>query len=79
MGSLEKLKRSIEQMPRAPYIFLKVLLLLSDGMLTASALLFPAARSSLPLRHLACYLSESPAGVLLLGLIGLAFLLDRTL
>lgn len=66
-------------MPRAPYIFIKFLLLLSDGMLAASALLLPLAGDSLPLRHLACYLSESPAGVLLLGLIGLAFLLDRTL
>ncbi len=75
--SFRKLIRCIETLPRAPYIFLKALLMLSDAMLSGSALLFlsgdPAAR-----RLAVCFL-ETPAGVLLLGLLGLAFLLDRTL
>ena len=77
MFSLKKLKRSIEQMPRCAYIFLKCLLMLAAGMLGASLLLFlspaPAAR------HLAVVLLENPAGLLLLGIIGLGILLDRTL
>ena len=78
--SLKKLKRSIEQMPRCAYIFLKGLLALASLMLSASLLLFLTAdRSALPLLHLAELLLESPAGVLLLGVIGLAFLLDRSL
>ena len=75
--SFRKLIRSIENLPREPYIFLKLLLMLSDGMLGASLLLF-LTETSAPL-HLAYALLESPAGVLLLGLMGLAFLLDRTL
>ena len=78
MFSLKNLKRSIERMPRSAYIFLKFLLMLSAGMLSASLLLFLAAkRGSLSLLHLAVLMLETPAGVLLLGVIGLAFLLDR--
>ena len=73
---LKKLKRSIEQMPRPAYIFLKSLLALAALMLAASALLFALGRE-LSAQHLAVQLLETPAGVLLLGALGLALLLDR--
>lgn len=66
-------------MPRAPYIFLKLLLILSCAMLALSLLLLLTADGVLTRLHLAILLLESPAGVLLLGCLGLAFLLDRTL
>ena len=72
--SFRKLKRSIEAMPRAPYIFLRSLLLLADAMLAGALLLFSAAAA----RSAVC-LTENAAGVLLLGLMGFAVLLDRTL
>ena len=71
-----KIRRSIEEMPRPAYIFLKCLLALAALMLIASCLLF-ALGKSLPMLHLAVTLLETPAGVLLLGLLGLAFLLDH--
>ena len=71
----KKIRRSIEEMPRPAYIFLKFLLVLALLMLAASALLF-ALGTTLSQRHLAVLLLESPAGVLLLGLFGLALLLD---
>lgn len=80
MRILKKLKRSIEEMPRCAYIFLKCLLQLAALMLTASLLLFAAAEHGpLSLLHLAQLLLETPAGVLLLGAVGLAFILDRAL
>ena len=63
-------------MPRPAYIFLKGVLLLADVMLLASCLLF-ALGGDPEQRCLAQLLLESPAGVLLLGAVGLAFLLDR--
>ena len=52
--SLKKLKRSIEQMPRCAYIFLKGLLALAALMLSASLLLFLTAdRSALAEKTLA--------------------------
>lgn len=75
---LKKLRRSIEQMPRPAYIFLKVLLILSAAMLTGSCLLFVCAGRNLALLHLAVLLLESPAGILMLGVIGLALILDRS-
>ena len=72
----KKLRRSIETMPRHAYIFLKWLLILAAGMLTASALLY-ALGESLEARRWAVTLLETPAGVLLVGAIGLALLLDR--
>ena len=62
-------------MPRPAYIFLKYLLMLASIMLVASCLLF-ALGTTLSTQHLAVLLLETPAGVLLLGLIGLALLLD---
>ena len=63
-------------MPRPAYIFLKAVLLLAAGMLFCSCLLF-ALGSGLQQIHLAQQLLECPAGVLLLGAVGLAFLLDH--
>ena len=74
---LQKLRRSIETLPRHIYLFLKGLLLLADAQLLASALLFALGRS-LQARHLAQLCLETPAAVLLMGLLGLAFLLDRS-
>ena len=66
-------------MPRAPYIFLKLLLMLCCAMLALSLLLLLTARGAPDRLHLAILLLESPAGLLLLGCLGLAFLLDRTM
>ena len=74
---LRKLKRSIETMPRPAYIFLKYLLRAAAAMLSASLALFLTAGRNPARLHLAVTLLETPAGVLLLGAIGLAFLLDR--
>ena len=74
---LRKLKRSIETMPRPAYIFLKYLLRAAAAMLCASLALFLTAGRDPARLHLAVTLLETPAGVLLLGAFGLAFLLDR--
>ena len=72
-----KLRRSIEEMPRPAYIFLKYILALTALILLISCLLFMLGKS-LALMHLAVTLLEVPAGVLLLGLLGLAILLDHS-
>ena len=64
-------------MPRPAYIFLKYLLRAAAWMLSLSFLLFLTAGQDLARQHLAVTLLENPAGVLLLGAFGLAFLLDR--
>ena len=64
-------------MPRPAYIFLKYLLLTAAAMLAASLALHLTAGTNLHRAHLAALLLESPAGLLLLGAFGLAFLLDR--
>ena len=74
---LQKLKRSIEEMPRPAYIFLKYLLRLAAAMLAASLALHLAAGGDLARAHLAALLLETPAGILLLGAVGLGVLLDR--
>ena len=74
---MKKITRSIETMPRPAYIFLKNLLRAVAAMLLASCLLFQTAGTDVCRMHLAVLLLENPAGVLLLGAIGLAFLLDR--
>ncbi|MBE6914372.1 MAG: hypothetical protein E7472_05495 [Ruminococcaceae bacterium] len=74
----QKIKRSIESMPRPAYIFFRAVLALAAAMLLGSLLMFAATPAhSRALRHLAVLFLENPAGVLLVGLIGLAFLLDR--
>ena len=73
----KKLRRSIETMPRPAYIFLKYLLLAAAAMLSASLALFLTAGTDWRRAHLAVLFLESPAGALLLGAFGLAFLLDR--
>ena len=70
-----RLRQSIQQMPRPAYIFIKSVLALAALMLLGSCLLFALGGPGRP--HLALLLLESPAGVLLLGAVGLAFLLDR--
>ncbi len=75
MRLAKKLRRSIEGMPRPAYIFLRACLALAAVMLWAACLLF--ANGSAEALHLAVLLLESPAGVLLLSALGLAFLLDR--
>ena len=72
---IKKLKRSIEQMPRPAYIFLKLTLMLCCAMLALSLVLHGAG--SREARNLALLFLESPAGVLLLGGIGVCFMLDR--
>ena len=72
----KKLRRSIEEMPRPAYIFLKWLLVLASAMLTVSGVLF--ALGDEHNLHLAVLLLETPAGVLLLGTVLLAYLLDHT-
>ena len=64
-------------MPRPAYIFLKYLLLTAAVMLAASLALYLTAGTDLRRAHLAALLLENPAGLLLLGAFGLAFLLDR--
>ena len=64
-------------MPRPAYIFLKHLLRAAAAMLLASLLLFLTAGTNMPRRRLAVLLLENPAGMLLLGALALAFLLDR--
>lgn len=68
-------------MPRPAYIFLKNVLMLCVIMLGASLLLFSTAGSgyeSYEKTKLAIFLLETPAGILLLSIIGLAFILDRS-
>ena len=76
MVMFRKMRRSIEEMPRPAYIFLRALLALSSLLLTLSCLLF-ALGSSVTARNLAVLWLECPAGVLLLGAVFLGFLLDR--
>ena len=73
----QKLRRWLETMPRPAYIFLKHLLRAAAALLFASLLLFLTAGRDLARQHLAVVLLETPAGMLLLGAFGLAFLLDR--
>lgn len=77
---LKRLVRGIENMPRPAYIFLRTVLLVCCAMLFASFVMF-VAHEQYPADHTlyktAILLLENPAGVLLLGLIGLGFLLDR--
>ena len=72
----KKLRRSIEEMPRPAYIFLRAALAVAAGMLLVSCLLF-ALGDPRRTGNLAVLLLESPAGVLLLSAVGLALLLDR--
>lgn len=77
---LDKIKRSIEMMPRPAYIFLKNCLLLCCIMLACSLLLFLSSNGYADYEKykLAVLMLESPAGILLLTAIGLAMILDRS-
>jgi len=71
-----RLRQSIEDLPRHIYIYLKWLMCIAAAMLLSSLLLHLVSGRDLALQHLAALLCEAPAGVLLLGVIGLALLLD---
>lgn len=77
---LDKIKRSINSMPRCAYIFLKNVLRLCCIMLTGSLLLFYGADSFEEYERMkfAVLFLESPAGLLLLGVIGTAIFIDRS-
>ena len=78
---LKKIKRSIEMMPRPAYIFLKNSLMLCCLMLGSSLLLFLSCSGSIDdytKTKLALLMLENPAGILLLTVIGLAIILDRS-
>jgi len=74
----KKFRRSIENLPRHIYIYLKCLFQLAALMLAGSCFLFAFGGKDPVQQHLAVLLLENPAGVLLLGLIGLAILLDSS-
>ena len=76
---LEKIKRSIEEMPRPAYIFLIHVLRLCCLMLGGSLLLFLSAADCDTYERikLAYLLLETPSGILLVSVIGFAFLIDR--
>lgn len=65
-------------MPRPAYIFLKCVLAFAAALLFAAWVLSLCAVSDPACRHTAAALTDVPAGVLLLGLIGLAILLDHS-
>lgn len=68
-------------MPRAAYIFLKNSLLLCCLMLGSSLLLFVSLSGNaaqFEKMKMATYLLEAPAGLLLLTVLGLALILDRS-
>ncbi len=71
--SLRKLKRGIERMPRGAYVFLRAVLALAAAMLAGACALY--ALGGHP--HLAEALLQNPAGVLMLGAVGVAVLLDH--
>lgn len=71
--SFKKLKRGIERMPRGAYVFLRAVLALAAAMLAFSCALYAAGDHP----HLAEALLQNPAGVLLLGVVGLAIMLDH--
>ena len=79
---LKKLARAIEKMPRAPYIFFRAVMAVSCAVLLGSFALFAslegAAAPSYRVYMTATALLECPAGLLIAGFIGAAFLLDRS-
>ena len=78
---LKKIKRSIDTMPRCAYIFLKNVLRLSCVMLLASCCLFLTDSDTIgdyERMKFAVLFLENPAGLLLVGVIGTAFFIDRS-
>lgn len=78
---LEKLKRSIMEMPRAAYILLKNSLIICDISLICSFCLFISSEGpveSYEKTKLAWLAFETPPGILLLTLLGIVFILDRS-
>lgn len=78
---MNKIRRSIDAMPRCAYIFLKSVLRLSCIMLMVSLCLFAADTGTISdyeRMKFAFLFLENPAGILLLGVIGTAFFIDRS-
>ena len=76
----KKIKRSIEEMPRPAYIFLKNSRMFSDILLFFSSLLYlspPDFPHHYERIRMAKFMLETPAGILILTLIGFAIILDR--
>jgi len=77
---LEKMKRSIEFMPRPAYIFLKNTFILCDLLLFISCVLFMNLDGVIGYGErlmLAQLMLETPSGLLLLALIGFAIIYDN--
>ena len=77
----KKLARAIEKMPRAPYIFFRAVMAVSCAVLLGSFALFASMQDAAPSYRVymtAAALLECPAGLLIVGFIGSAFLLDRS-
>lgn len=78
---MDKIRRSIDAMPRCAYIFLKNVLRLSCIMLFISLCLFLTDKGTISDHErikFAFLFLENPAGLLLLGVIGTAFFIDRS-
>ena len=78
---IRKIILYIREMPRSAYLFLRAVLILSDGILLCAFSLFAgmeAGSRGYKLYRLAVTLLETPAALLLLGLVGTAFFIDRS-
>ena len=74
------MKRSIEDMPRPAYIFIKNTFILCDVILFISFVLFMTIECAVGYSEkimLARLMLETPSGLLLLGLIGFALIYDN--
>lgn len=81
IAMMKKIKRSIDKMPRCAYIFLKNVLRLSCIMLFVSLCLFLSDSGTIgdyERTKFAFLFLENPAGLLLVGIIGTAFFIDRS-
>lgn len=77
----KKMKRSIEYMPRPAYIFIKITFILCDIMLFISFAMFMSADKAIGYGEkimLAQLMLETPPGILLLSLLGFAFIYDHS-
>lgn len=78
---LKKLRRSIEEMPRPAYIFLKYTLLFCCILLCSSLILYLSSHEGFAdyeKTKLAALMLETPAAILIISAICLAFILDRS-
>ena len=78
---IKKLRRSIEEMPRPAYIFLKNVLMLCCVILLCSLLLYLGAESNIAdydRLKLAALMLETPSSILIISLICFVIILDRS-